>query len=82
MSEAGKNFLIKISLQPELEMRSEGIWLDIIIDGMPVRGRFFRKSIFEERDRSVECVVKGVEKGTGEEAVIRPFKFTNLVTSK
>ena len=81
MSEAGKIFSIKISLQPELEMTGQGIYVDLLIDGKRVRGRFFRKSIFEERGKNVECVVKGVGEGIAEKAFIRPFKFTNLRTS-
>lgn len=82
ISEAGQSFSIKLSLKPELEMRTEGIWVDISIDGTPIQGRFFRKSIFEERGRKLQSTVRGVEISRGEEAVLRPFIFTNLVTSK
>jgi len=82
ISEVGQDFSIKLSLKPEFEMRTEGIFIDISIDGMPIQGRFFRKSVFEEKGRNLESTVRGVEMGRGEEAVMRPFRFTNLITSK
>lgn len=82
MSTAGDNFSIKMQLQPSFEMRTEGLWFDIRIDGSPVRGRLFRKSAFEERGRNLTSVVRGVEEGSGAESVIRLFEFADVLTSE
>jgi len=82
MSTAGDNFSIKMHLQPSCEMRTEGLWFDIRIDGHPVRGRLFRKSTFEERGQNLASIVRGVEEGSGAEAVIRLFKFADVLASE
>lgn len=82
MSTAGDNFFIRMSLDPSFEMRTEGLWFDVRIDGSPVRGRLFWKSAFEERGRNLASVVRGVEEGSGAVSVIRLFKFADVLTSE
>jgi hypothetical protein len=82
MSTAGDNFSIRMSLDASFEMRTDAIWCDIRVDGLPVRGRSFRKSAFEERGRNLTSVVRGVEEGSGTQSVIRLFKFADVLTSE